>query len=238
MHLELYSHRFMFLCAATVLVCGECEASIGWRPVWVGPGQTVCRAHRCWGSISSPHGAAALQQRGNRYVSLSFSGSGRKNVLSITGKIFTEFGLHLACLTADFVKNTVYCIGCSCCGSEPFLTKWNDGFKLRSLAGAKTIQIVFFSRSGYKKVKCSNCWRSFDTASYWDVSELISSPNSHHCVGAGGSMACTAIILKCRLVTEIYFWILTECLEENYSKTYQHIVAFGLTIKKHVVKTI
>lgn len=159
MHLELYNHRFMFLCAAAVLVCGECEASIGGRPVWVGPGQTVCRAHRCWGSISSPHGAAALQQRGNRYVSLSFSGSGRKNVLSNTGKIYIVNSFQTssaiiapipaplkwygyrsfktwACWTADFVKSTVYCIGCSCCGSGPVthLTKSNDSFKLRSLA--------------------------------------------------------------------------------------------------------
>lgn len=58
----------MCVCPAAVLICGEREASVCRCLVWAGPGQTVCRAHWCRGSISTTHGAAALQQWGNRYV--------------------------------------------------------------------------------------------------------------------------------------------------------------------------
>lgn len=71
------SHWFMSLCPAALLVRGEREASIGGCPMRTGPRQTVGRAHWCRGSLSSPHGVAALQQWRNRYVSLSFCGSGR-----------------------------------------------------------------------------------------------------------------------------------------------------------------
>ncbi|KAI3360267.1 hypothetical protein L3Q82_014580, partial [Scortum barcoo] len=47
------------------------RVSAGVLKVRAGPGQTVCRAHRRRGSISTPNGAAALQQRGNRYAPLS-----------------------------------------------------------------------------------------------------------------------------------------------------------------------
>ena len=65
----------MFVCPAVVLLCGEREAGIGGRPVWAGPGQTVCRAYRCRGSLGPTHGVAALQQWGNWWASLCFSAS-------------------------------------------------------------------------------------------------------------------------------------------------------------------
>lgn len=66
------------LCAAaSVLVRGEREARVGGRPVRAGPGQTVGGAHRRGGGVGASHGAAALKQRGNRYVYMDNAAAGK-----------------------------------------------------------------------------------------------------------------------------------------------------------------